>query len=55
MTASALLSDHKFCFTDIAIGAPWGGENRKGIVYVYYGQRNTKEPLKLMQVKKFKN
>ena len=55
MAISALLSDYNFFFTDIAIGAPWGGENRKGIVYVYYGQNNAKEPLKLMQVKKFRN
>ena len=54
MTASAALSNYNLYFTDIAIGAPWGGENHKGIVYVYYGQRNTKEPLKLMQVNKLK-
>ena len=55
MTASVTLTNSNFYFTDIAIGAPWGGENHKGIVYVYYGQRNIKEPLKLMQVKKFKD
>ena len=55
MTTSTLLSNYNFWFTDIAIGAPWGGENAKGIVYLYYGQKNAKEPLKLMQVKKFRN
>lgn len=36
-------------FSDIAIGAPYGGEDGKGIVYLYYGTAN-KEPLKLLQV-----
>jgi len=36
--------------SDIAIGAPWGGEDGKGIVYLYYGQNDNQEPLKLMQI-----
>ena len=39
------------CFLDIAVGAPWGGKDGNGAVYVYYGQKNEKEPLKLMQVR----
>lgn len=39
-------------FLDIAVGAPWGGKDGNGVVYVYYGQRKEQEqPLKLMQVR----
>ena len=27
-------------FLDIAVGAPWGGKDGNGAVYVYYGQNN---------------
>ena len=38
-------------FLDIAVGAPWGGKDGNGAVYVYYGQKNKQQPLKLMQVR----
>lgn len=38
-------------FLDIAVGAPWGGKDGNGAVYVYYGQENERQPLKLMQVR----
>ena len=38
-------------FLDIAVGAPWGGKDGNGAVYVYYGQRKEQQPLKLMQVR----
>ena len=31
------------------IGAPWGGENQRGVVYVYYGQPSIHKPLLLKQ------
>ena len=38
-------------FLDIAVGAPWGGKDGNGAVYVYYGQKKEQQPLKLMQVR----
>ncbi|XP_057294074.1 integrin alpha-V-like isoform X2 [Hydractinia symbiolongicarpus] len=35
-------------YNDIAVGAPWGGENGKGVVYLYYGSANN-EPFLLKQ------
>ena len=36
---------------EIAVGAPWGGEDKNGIVYLYYGTKNKNNPLVLKQVK----
>lgn len=27
-----------FCFTDIAVAAPYGGEDKRGLVYIYNGR-----------------
>lgn len=35
---------------EIAVGAPWGGEDKNGIVYLYYGTKNKNNPLVLKQV-----
>jgi len=35
---------------DFAVGAPWGGKNRAGVVYLYYGTKNKDFPLSLKQV-----
>ena len=38
-------------FIDIAIGAPWGGKDGKGVVFLYYGNADKEKPLSLKQVR----
>ena len=42
------------CFyLDFAVGAPWGGDDGKGAVYLYYGTKLKETPLLRKQVISF--
>ena len=32
-----LYNDVNLCFTDLAVGAPYGGREGKGAIYIYHG------------------